>query len=85
MHFWIDIKFIKYLGQFKQNDICTFVHDMKFQKKNYLNTLLNKLQDHVFIYSILNKFWKRIHMLEFEFFKQFNAKHNKVKLLFFWW
>jgi hypothetical protein len=35
MHFWIDIKFIKYLGQFKQNDICTFVHDMKFQKKNY--------------------------------------------------
>jgi hypothetical protein len=31
MHFWINIKFTKILGQFKQKDICRFINDMKFQ------------------------------------------------------
>jgi len=26
MHFWIDIKFTKTLSQFKQKDICKFIH-----------------------------------------------------------
>jgi hypothetical protein len=58
MHFLIDIEFTKILCQFKQKDLCKFIHDMQFQKNNYpLNfifvnynyfcTLFNKLQDHV--------------------------------------
>jgi hypothetical protein len=31
MHFWIDIEFMKILGQSKQNEICRFIHDMQFQ------------------------------------------------------
>jgi hypothetical protein len=27
----VDIKFTKILGQFKQKDICRFIHDMQFQ------------------------------------------------------
>jgi hypothetical protein len=30
MHFLIDIEFTKILGQFKQNIICRFIHDMQF-------------------------------------------------------
>jgi hypothetical protein len=26
MHFWIHIEFKKIIGQFKQNDICKFIH-----------------------------------------------------------
>jgi hypothetical protein len=31
MHFWIDSEFTKKLSQFKQKDICRFIHDMQFQ------------------------------------------------------
>jgi hypothetical protein len=31
MHLRIDIEFIKILGQFKQKQICRFIHDMQFQ------------------------------------------------------
>jgi hypothetical protein len=31
MNFWIDIEVTKILGQLKQKDICTFIHDMQFQ------------------------------------------------------
>jgi hypothetical protein len=31
MHFLIDIEFTKILGQFKQNKICIFIHDIQFQ------------------------------------------------------
>jgi hypothetical protein len=31
MHFWIGIEFRNILGQFKQKNICRFIHDMKFQ------------------------------------------------------
>jgi len=31
MHFWIDIEFLMILGQFKQKEICRFIHDMQFQ------------------------------------------------------
>jgi hypothetical protein len=31
MHFWIDIEVTKILGQFKQKNICKFIHDMQFQ------------------------------------------------------
>jgi Na+/H+ antiporter NhaB len=70
MHFWIDIEFTKILSQFKQQKICWFIHDMQFQvlKKPFkyifyklyiYDTLLNKLQDHVFISSIWINFEKK--------------------------
>jgi hypothetical protein len=31
MHFLINIEFTKILSQFKQKDICKFIHDMQFQ------------------------------------------------------
>jgi hypothetical protein len=31
MHFGIDIELTKILGQFKQKNICKFIHDMQFQ------------------------------------------------------
>jgi hypothetical protein len=31
MHFLIDIKFTKILGQFKQKYTCKFIHDIQFQ------------------------------------------------------
>jgi hypothetical protein len=31
MHFLIEFKFAKILGQFKQKNICRFIHDMQFQ------------------------------------------------------
>jgi len=31
MHFKIHIEFIKILGQFKQKDICWFIHKMLFK------------------------------------------------------
>jgi len=31
MHFGIDIEFTKILGEFKQKEICRFIHDMPFQ------------------------------------------------------
>jgi hypothetical protein len=70
MHFWIDIEVTKVLGQFKQKNSYKFNHDMQFQGffnllnlifVNYnifFNTLLNKLQDHVFICSIWMNFEK---------------------------
>jgi hypothetical protein len=30
MHFLIQIEFKKTIGQFKQNDVCKFIHDMIF-------------------------------------------------------
>jgi hypothetical protein len=36
MHLLIDIKFTKILVQFKQKDICKFIHDMQFQVFFYL-------------------------------------------------
>jgi hypothetical protein len=33
MHILIDIELKNILGQFKQIDICRFVHDMQFFKK----------------------------------------------------
>jgi len=31
MNFLIDIEFAKILNQFKQKEICRFIHDMQFQ------------------------------------------------------
>jgi len=31
MHFWIHIECPKILGQFKQKDICWFIHKMLFE------------------------------------------------------
>ncbi len=49
------------------------------------NTLLNKLQDHVFIRNIGIIFGKKICALKFEFPKQFYAKHTKFNFEVIWW
>jgi len=65
MYFWIHIKFTKILGQFKQKNICWFIHEILFKifflHCNFyfiFNTLLNKLQNHLFIYNIWINFAK---------------------------
>jgi hypothetical protein len=68
MHFWIDIKFTKILGQFKRKKIFRPIHDMQFQVIFYplnfylfFNTLLNKLQD-LFICNIWINLKKKTHV-----------------------
>jgi hypothetical protein len=44
---------------------------------------LNNLQDNVSICSIWINFGEKKHMLNFEFSKQLQAEHNKIKPLFY--
>jgi len=56
MHFLIDNEFTKMTGQFKQKDICKFIHDMQFQDflkllyLNFCNYSLNRLLIKIFLY-----------------------------------
>jgi hypothetical protein len=62
MHFWIHIEFTKILGQFKPKKIVDLFMRCYFKFFlivifilkiiiTCLNTLLNKLKDHIFIYN----------------------------------
>jgi hypothetical protein len=54
MHFKIDIEFTKILIQFKQKEICRFIHDMQFQV--FFNRFLKKIVNcNYFVNTILIK------------------------------